>query len=90
MATMEQLEAQLRPFKLAVIEAFGLSPEIVPIDGISIDPGQITITEYRAGKSLIEHEFAGADVTDAQREAVNAYLQQFPRGGHWPALPYPA
>lgn len=90
MATIEQLEAKLRPYKIAVIEAFRLDPEAVPMDGITVGLGGITITEYRPNKSLIEHEFAGAEATDAQREAVNAYLQQFPRGSaQWPVLPHP-
>ena len=82
----------LREEKIAIVEAFGLSADDVPEDGLYIGPETVTITEYQP-KSIhkfIEHEFSGKAATDSQIEAVNAYLQKCRMKGSWPAAPYPA
>lgn len=100
MATIEQLEAELRPYKLALIEAFGLDPEQTA-SNISAQPDSITFkvagplgnpsegpfaeAELRyEDGSFISAEFPAHRWTPEQQRAVDAYLGQFPSAGDFP------
>jgi hypothetical protein len=83
----------LQAEKIAIVEAFGLSADNVPVDGIDIRPETVVITEYRPESSVapfVDHEFHGGDATGEQRAVVNAYLQKCAMTGWWPAIPHPA
>lgn len=90
MGTMEQLEAQLRPYKLALIEAFGLDPDKTS-GNVSADQDSVTFRVDIIGTDLPPNALATGDTdrvsaveflsihwTEAQRKAVFDYLGQFP------------
>jgi hypothetical protein len=54
---------------IALVNAFGLDPDNVREDGVTIHNG--TSVTFRTVDD--EHHFGGDDLTDAQREAIAAY-----------------
>lgn len=92
MATIEGFEAQLRPFKLALLEAFGLDPGKTS-SNVSVDSESASFKVIGAGygdfqNAIVRHDgltesvptviFEAQFWTEAQRQAVEAYRGQFP------------
>jgi hypothetical protein len=97
MGTIEQLEAKLWPYKMALIEAFGLDPEKTSTE-ISANTDGVTFRGFYAGtdipdKALITGdseaihtvEFLSLHWTEPQRKAVSNYIRQFPTLGDFKA-----
>lgn len=98
MGTMEQLEERLRPYKLAIIESFGLDPDktsssisagrdSVTFKCVGVVPGVANGPLRRAIMSgtsdepnVTTVEMEALHWTSEQRQAVEAYLKQFPGG----------
>lgn len=98
MGTMEQLEAQLRPYKLALIEAFGLEEDETARDMsithtestfkvIGADPGRFdnaTVRHDGLAESIPTVTFDARFWSDAQRKAVSDFIGQFPSAADFP------
>lgn len=97
---MEEFEANLRPYKLALVEAFGLMPEqtsenisatphAVTFQCVGVVPGVAAGPLSRAwmsgisGSDVTTVEVRAKDWTHEQREAVEAYMEQFPSPGEF-------
>lgn len=89
MTTIEQLEANLRPFKIALVEAFGLDPEktwgamsitstTATFHVIDVQPALHPTATVRGDREDAWVEFPAELWTDEQRQAVDAYIAQFP------------
>lgn len=90
MGTINQLESKLRPYKLALVEAFGLDPDTTS-SSMSVGPQSITFECLGPIRNVDARLLAGArqpvpdivevsasEWTEAQRKAVFDYLGQFP------------
>lgn len=90
MGTIEQLEAELQPYKLALIAAFGLDPDRTPNQlSIGIDratfyqlhgspqpPAPAEVRSDGSGEAFIV-EYHAEHWTPEQRQAVDDYLDRF-------------
>lgn len=76
----QRRQEEVRPLKHAIIRAFGISPERVPIPvGIWIFKDKITIEEFEGrGRDTIDHNFYRDTWTEQQTTAVQAYLDYTP------------
>lgn len=91
MATIGQLEAALRPYKIALIKAFGLDPDHTS-SNLALDHDNVTFLLLHGHPDLPPHglvrgassdglmmvDFDSRHWTAAQRRAVTDYIGQFP------------
>lgn len=76
----QRRQEEVRPYKHAIIRAFGINPDQVPVPtGIWIFNDKITIVTLD-GRRREEHDnnFDRTHWTEKQREAVDAYLNYVP------------
>lgn len=76
----QRRQKEVRPFKHAIIEAFGMDPRNVPVPtGIWIFKDKITIEEFEGrGRDTIDRNFYRDVWTEKQAAAAQAYLDYKP------------
>lgn len=74
----QRRQEEVRPFKHAIIKAFGMDPGNVPVPtGIWIFRDKITIEEFE-GRETHDRNFYRDAWTEEQTAAVQAYLDYTP------------